>query len=246
MPHPTYADEEAERYAFLRALLERMAPPPADVVELGAAPGDQSLGLAAAGYRVTAVDLGIASDDWSERPQGTMEAALAEAGVELVVWDLEQTPYPLADGSFDVVVLTEVLEHLREYPAQSLAEARRLLRPGGLLVLTTPNAAYVRNRVRLALGGSVYTPIGDWLYGLPHARHAREYTRPELELLVRHVGLEPVLVTGRHFYRTGGSRSVSARFGKALVDELARRIPTLGPALVVVARRPSTDATQES
>jgi hypothetical protein len=34
-----------------------------------------------------------------------MKAALAEAGIELVLWDLEQTPYPLSDQSFDVVVL---------------------------------------------------------------------------------------------------------------------------------------------
>ena len=243
-PPPTYADEAAERYAFVRALLDGMTPPPADVVELGAAPGDQSIGLARVGYRVTAVDLGIASDEWGKRPKGSMETALAEAGVELVVWDLEQTPYPLADESFDVVVLTEVLEHLREYPARSLAEARRLLRAGGVLVVTTPNAAYIRKRLGLALGRSVYTPIGDWLHGLPHARHAREYTRSELELLVRHAGLEPVLVTGRHFYRTGGNRSAPARFGKALVDELAQRMPTLGPALIVVARRPPLDATQ--
>jgi len=31
--------------------------------------------------------------------------------------------------------------------------------------------------------------MDDWIYGLPHARHAREYTRSELELLVRHAGL---------------------------------------------------------
>jgi SAM-dependent methyltransferase len=233
----TYEEEAAERYAFVRALLARLAPPPADLVELGAAPGDQSIGLARAGYRVTAVDLGMA--EWSDRPQGAMQGALGEAGVELVVWDLERTPYPLADESFDVVVLTEVVEHLREYPAQALAETRRILRPGGWLVLTTPNAAYVRNRVRLVLGRSVYTPMRDWLHGLPHARHAREYTRSELELLVRHAGLEPVLVTGRHFYRTGGRRSALARTSKLLIDGIARRVPTLGPTLVVAARRPS-------
>src|SRR5438874_1182331 len=197
----TYADEAAERYAFVRQLVMRAVSPPASLVELGAAPGDQSVELARAGYWVTAVDLGLA--EWSDRPQGAMQATLAEAGVELVLWDLEQTPYPLADESFDVVVMTEVLEHLRDYPARSLAEARRILRPGGILVLTTPNAAYLRNRLRLVLGRSVYTSLSDWLHGLPHARHAREYTVSELESVVRHAGLELETVTGRHFYRTG-------------------------------------------
>ncbi len=44
---------------------------------------------------------------------------------------------PLEDGSFDTVLMTEVLEHLEE-PARGLAEAGRLLRPGGKLILTTP------------------------------------------------------------------------------------------------------------
>lgn len=230
-----YASEQAERYAFVRALLGRLAPPPAAVIEFGAAPGVQALELARAGYRVTAVDLGAA--EWSEHPSGGMEETLAQAGVELVLWDLDQTPYPIADESFDITLLTEVLEHLREYPARSLSEARRILRPGGSLVLTTPNAAYIKNRLRLALGRSVYTPLSDWLYGLPHARHAREYTRSELEALIRHAGLEPVLVTSRHFYRAAGSQSRRARVAKAAIDAMARRAPSLGPSLIVVARR---------
>jgi ubiquinone/menaquinone biosynthesis C-methylase UbiE len=53
--------------------------------------------------------------------------------------DVLATAYeiPLADGSFDTVLMTEVLEHLEE-PARGLAEAGRLLRPGGKLILTTP------------------------------------------------------------------------------------------------------------
>ncbi len=213
----------------------RTAPPPATLVDLGAAPGDQSVGFAAAGYDVTAVDLGVA--EWSDRPEGSLEARLAEARIEFVSQDLDRPPYPLADGSFDVAILSEVLEHLREYPLRSLEEVARILRPGGVLVLTTPNAAYIRKRVKLALGGSVHTPLQDWLYGLPHARHAREYTLAELDTLVRRAGLEPVLVTSRHFYRHAGSQSLSARAGKALIDAVARRAPTLGPSLVVVARR---------
>lgn len=233
----TYADEAAERYAYVRELLLRAVPPPARLVELGAAPGEQSVGLARAGYRVTAVDLGEA--EWSDRPEGSMRSRLDEAGVDLVLWDLERTPYPFDDETFDVVVLTEVVEHLREYPARSLAEACRILRRGGVLVLTTPNAAYLRNRLMLLRGRSVYTPLRDWLHGLPHARHAREYTKLELEVLIREAGLTPVSVTARHFYRSGGNRTVHARLAKAVVDAIARRVPTLGPSLIVVARRPN-------
>ena len=231
----SYADEQAERYGYVRGLLRRIAPAPADLVELGAAPGDQAIALARDGYSVTAVDLGEA--EWSEGPTGTMASRLEEAGITLLAWDLEKMPYPLEERSFDAVVLTEVLEHLREYPAHALDEIHRILRPGGVLVLTTPNAAYVRNRVWLAFGRSVYTPLTDWIYGLPHARHAREYTRSELDVLVRHSRLEPVFFTSRHFYRAGGSRTTRSRLAKLAVDGLARVVPTLGPELIMVARR---------
>ena len=195
-----YGGEEKERHEFVRALIQRLAPSPAEVVELGAAPGDQAIALARLGYAVTAVDLGEASDEWGQQSPGTMEAGFAEAGIDLLIWDLENVPYPIADSAFDVVLLTEVLEHLREYPARTLAEGYRILRPGGLLVLSTPNAAYILNRVKLLCGKSAYSSVNDWLYGLPHARHAREYTKSELELIVRHVGFEPVSIDGRHFY----------------------------------------------
>lgn len=224
---------------MIRQLLSERVPPPGRLVELGAAPGAQSLALAAAGYCVTAVDLGAA--EWSGGSAGSMASRLEEAGIDLVLWDLEQSPYPFPEESFDAVLLTEVLEHLRDYPVRALEEVRRILVPGGVLVLTTPNAAYLRKRLALVLGRSVYSPLPDWTWGEPHARHAREYTRSELEWLLAHVGLETVFVTGRHFYRGSGRIGKVWGLAKTVVDATARLAPTLGPSLVVVARRPPTD-----
>jgi methionine biosynthesis protein MetW len=55
------------------------------------------------------------------------------------------------DGSFDVVVAGEVLEHIRS-PQQLIEESRRVLRPGGTLVGSTPNGFRLKNRVRFAAG----------------------------------------------------------------------------------------------
>jgi SAM-dependent methyltransferase len=49
-------------------------------------------------------------------------------------------PLPFAEGTFDIVVSMDVIEHVPE-PAPWLAEATRVLRPGGVLFLTTPNYA---------------------------------------------------------------------------------------------------------
>jgi len=53
---------------------------------------------------------------------------------------VSKLPSELADASFDVILLIEVVEHLRDDAlAATLTELRRLLKPGGLVVVTTPN-----------------------------------------------------------------------------------------------------------
>lgn len=236
-----YSSAAADRYQFVLDRLLSDFPPPARVVELGAAPGEQSMNLARAGYEVTAVDLGVASDTWDGVAEGTMEQNFASAGISFVNWNLEEVPYPLPDGTFDAVVMTEVFEHLRDYPIRSLHEVRRILRPGGNLYFTTPNAAYIGNRLRLAAGRNIATPLHDWIGGLPHARHAREYTFDEAHALMREAGLEPTLATSRHLYIRSGRTSGPARLGKQALDLIARARPTLGPMVLMVARRPLAD-----
>jgi SAM-dependent methyltransferase len=107
--------------------------------------------------------------------------------VAFVEWDLEQVPYPLPDSAFDGVVFTEVFEHLRDYPVRSLQECARILRPGGYLFFTTPNAGYVMNRLRLLRGRSVYTPMQDWIGGA-RTRDMRASTYSQRSIRPEHRG----------------------------------------------------------
>jgi SAM-dependent methyltransferase len=79
--------------------------------------------------------------------------ALAEAaklGID-TQWADVDVPLPFEDASFDVVVAGELLEHVRD-PARLVAEAKRVLRPGGQLVASVPNAFRLKNRLRFLLG----------------------------------------------------------------------------------------------
>lgn len=229
--------ESQARYAFVADLLRRDVPPPADILELGAAPGDQIAALAREGYRATSLDLGEAPDEWGSGEGGRMARLYAENGVRDVRWDLEQVPYPLQDASFDAIIMTEVYEHLSGYPIRSLQEIHRLLRPSGRLYFTTPNAAYLLNRIRLVAGRSVATPLPDWIAGLPHARHFREYTFGEVRELMAYADLEVVETCSRHFHLDIGRTTPVARAGKRALAWLAEKRETLGPEIVVVARR---------
>jgi SAM-dependent methyltransferase len=80
-------------------------------------------------------------------------AALEKAaalGIEPVRANVEE-PLPFDDGSFDAVVAGELLEHL-QFPDALVAEIHRVLRPGGVLAGSVPNAFRVQSRLRFLRG----------------------------------------------------------------------------------------------
>jgi methionine biosynthesis protein MetW len=81
-----------------------------------------------------------------------------ERGLDVtLIEDASTVPFP--DGSFDVVVMSEVLEHLFA-PQHAVLEVARLLRPGGVFAATVPNSAYWRRRADLAVLGR-WNPLGN-------------------------------------------------------------------------------------
>jgi SAM-dependent methyltransferase len=81
------------------------------------------------------------------------QVALAKAealGILPVVADVEE-PLPFSDASFDAVVAGELLEHLR-FPDAVVAEIRRVVRPGGVVVGSVPNAFRLQGRLRFLRG----------------------------------------------------------------------------------------------
>jgi SAM-dependent methyltransferase len=103
-------------------------------------------------------------------------------------FNIENDLFPYADGEFDVVIFAEIIEHLLNDPCKVLREIKRVLKPNGTLILTTPNVARLENVTRLISGTNIYDPYSG--YG-PYGRHNREYNRHELDQLLRFEGYEP-------------------------------------------------------
>lgn len=76
----------------------------------------------------------------------------APKDVPITQLDLNTHPLPYEDESFDLVTCSEVLEHVENYRAV-LREIRRVLKPGGLMVVTTPNVLNMKSRLRYLVTG---------------------------------------------------------------------------------------------
>jgi SAM-dependent methyltransferase len=112
-------------------LLQRHLPPaPATILDVGGGPGAYAVPLALAGYSVHLVD---AMPLHVEQARAAAAAACAQLA-STAVGDARELPFPA--GSADAVLLLGPLYHLLEAGERvaALAEARRVLRPGGLLV----------------------------------------------------------------------------------------------------------------
>ena len=128
----------------------------------------------------------------------SVTTAAAEGLPNLALAVGEHLPYP--DASFDVIFLHEVLEHVDDDVA-TLKEARRVLAPGGRVVIFVPNRLYPFETHGIFIGkkyvfGNI--PLVNYLPDPVRDRlvpHARAYTKGGLRRVYRRAGLKPVLHT---------------------------------------------------
>jgi SAM-dependent methyltransferase len=109
---------------------------------------------------------------------------------EIDLFDAERDAYPYADGSFAAVVCCELLEHLSSDPMYLLSEVNRILRPGGHLILSTPNISALRSVAAVLMGNhpGLYQQFMKPRQGFTDPRHAREYTPGEMRQMFESAG----------------------------------------------------------
>jgi SAM-dependent methyltransferase len=145
--------------------------------------------------------------------------------------NVEAERFPFDDGSFDVVLFCEVIEHLLLDPVTALSEMHRVLKVGGTLVVTTPNLARLENVGRLAAGANIYDPYSG--YG-PYGRHNREFIRHELIQLLEFTGFSPT----SHFTADVHSHATANFIDPArLAGLVEHRLPDLGQYIFCAATK---------
>ena len=167
---------------------------PAVIIDVGC--GDGSALAVAAGLNPEHRFAGV---DWSS---GALRQARA-LGLTVLRGDVAPG-LPVADGAADVVIMSELIEHLVD-PDGAVAEVRRVLRPGGSLLLSTPNLAAWYNRGLLAVGiQPVFSEVSlRGVYGRPGsvvAGHLRLFTRRALAEFLAVSGFRCVTIAGARYH----------------------------------------------
>ncbi len=114
---------------------------------------------------------------------------------EIDLFNAERDAYPYENGSFATVLCCELIEHLYDDPMHLMAEVNRILRSGGHLVLSTPNACSYRAAAALLLNyhpGLFHQYMKPDANGMVDPRHAREFAPRDVHYLLEAAGFEIV------------------------------------------------------
>lgn len=221
----------AERRSHIAAVSRRFALPAAPRhLDIGCALGFMLEESRRAGWN----PVGVETSAFAARYAAEHTGCPVHAGT------LEQAALPAA--SFDVVTLTDVIEHVPQ-PSGLLAEIYRVLRPGGVLLIVTPNF------------GSLFVRLyGLKAYGMWPDQHVIYFSRSSMTRLLRDSGFRRVLAGSKDFYaenlrrlwpgKPAPSEKIKQAFGKQagfarardFVNGILLRVP-IGDKLLALAQK---------
>jgi SAM-dependent methyltransferase len=208
------------------------------VLDIGAHWLHQSIIWRQAGFELTAVDLPGTFEE-----QNVIDIA-ADFGVRLLKCpnlELARELEALPDDSVDVILFTEIIEHITFNPVALWRQLYRVLAPGGRIVVTTPNYYSAKGRawrpLRFIAGMGGGISVDEVLAVHTYGHHWREYSRREMLRYFKLLSPDFVVVKARAM----PTYALSAVWWKRMLQRVLDRIPPLRPNLHVEIALPTKD-----
>ena len=198
---------------------------PHDVIDIGAHWLHQTLLYALDGHRVTAADLPMAV------AQPAVQDVAKQHQIEIYSYhDLssESAFAGLQSNSFDLILFTEIIEHLTFNPVDMWKGIYRILKPGGKIIVTTPNYYYLGQTVKRwlrifnCMGGGI--TVEDVLKKKTTAPHWKEYSARELKQYVQLLSQDFVVSRIKHV-PSPVDDAASQSFKRQLIQLIENMIP---------------------
>ena len=217
------------------------------VIDVGAGAGVVSLSLAKLGHQVVAVDTWEEYEPGSENIMGESSgivARLQRNGVDCLRRDVVADGLGVESESFDLALCLAVIEHLHISPQTMLRDIWRALKPGGHLVLSTPNLARLSKRLGMALGRSIHPALEVWWKEGPFFGHIREYDQNEIVSMLQWAGfeVERTYLTNCGLSPFEGTLRGAKRVLVPAYWAVASAVPGFRHAIVAIARKPGAPA----
>lgn len=189
------------------------------LVDIGCAAGDLTIELQARGFQMTGIDF---EPQRVARARGM--AARHHLPVQFLSEDLQTIDHP---EPYDGMVMGEILEHFVE-PRAILEKHLPFLKPGGKILITVPNMAHLRARLKLLFFGE---------FADHNPQHRYYFTRRRFVEHFQPVPVEIVEISSFLVELTLIRNEAWARFERALLSPLIWPAPWLGAHLIVVVRK---------
>lgn len=167
------------------------------ILDFGSGPCDKTAVLSLLGFRCSAYD--DLQDDW-HKIEGNRDKIISfakEFDIDFKLANGEELSYE--KDTFDMLMMTDVLEHLHDSPRNLLNDLLQLVKKEGYLFATVPNAVNIRKRIAVLFGKTNLPSfeIYYWYPG-PWRGHIREYTKDDLTKLAEYLTLDIVELRSCH------------------------------------------------
>lgn len=204
------------------------------VLDVGSGGGILASILSVLGHKVSAVDF----FDRSTNPTYLMHS------IKFKVCNVEADPLPFEDESFDAISCCQTFEHFTHAHLPVLLEMRSKLIAGGIIEIDVPNAACLRNRLRMLRGKHITWDYADHYMNVSPSiykgreyypnRHNREFIKEELDTLLKAANFKEI--------RTAFLRDERIRLGlgklKSIGSYLRNSVPPLRKSLIAYGVKP--------